>query len=410
MAASDAKPFPIKNTAYRVTFPILDADGDLVTGAAGLDSEVSKDAGTFADCDNEATEIATNSGVYYLDLTATEMNADTVAVIVKTSTSGAKTTVLVMYPVEDGDIPVNVTAIDDDTTAADNLESYCDGTTPIPANATQISGDSTAADNLEAACDGGTYNVGGGAVVAASVTAGVALADDAITSAKFDESTAFPLKSADTGATAVARTGADSDTLETLSDQIDTVSGYIDTEVAAIKAKTDLIPASPAAVGSAMTLTAAYDAAKTAAAAGAQMDLVNAPNATAVTAIQSGLATGAALSTVDTVVDAIKIVTDAIVTALELDGAVYRFTENALEEAPTGGGSSITVNDIFTGTIEGSINLQEALMLMLAFVAGEATGGGTTTVNFRNQASTKNRISYTVDEDGNRTAVTLDLT
>lgn len=238
----------------------------------------------------------------------------------------------------------------------------------------------------------------------------MALADDAITASKFDESTAFPLKSADTGATAVARTGADSDTLETLSDQIDTVSGYIDTEVAAIKAKTDLIPASPAAIGSAMTLTAAYDAAKTAAAAGAQMDLVNAPNATAVTAIQSGLATGSAVSTVDTVVDAIKIVTDALVTALELDGTVYRFTENALEEAPTGGGTPITVNDIFTGTIEGSINLQEALMLMLAFVAGEATGGGTTTVNFRNQADTKNRISYTVDEDGNRTAVTLDLT
>ena len=56
---------------------------------------------------------------------------------------------------------------------------------------------------------------------AASVTAGVTLADDAITAAKFDESTAFPLKSADTGATAVARTGADADTLETLSDQMD---------------------------------------------------------------------------------------------------------------------------------------------------------------------------------------------
>lgn len=47
------------------------------------------------------------------------------------------------------------------------------------------------------------------------------LADDAITSAKFDESTAFPVKSADTGSTAIARVGADSDTLETLSDQVD---------------------------------------------------------------------------------------------------------------------------------------------------------------------------------------------
>jgi len=70
---------------------------------------------------------------------------------------------------------------------------------------------------------------------------GVTLADDAITAAKFDESTAFPVKSADTGATQIARVGADSDTLETLSDQLDAIDDYIDTEVAAIKAKTDLI-------------------------------------------------------------------------------------------------------------------------------------------------------------------------
>lgn len=108
MAATDARPVPRKNTAYRVTFPILDADGDLVTGAAGLDSEVSIDAGTFADCTNEATEIATSSGVYYLDLTAAEMNGDTIAVIVKTSTSGAKTTTIVMYPEESGDYRADV--------------------------------------------------------------------------------------------------------------------------------------------------------------------------------------------------------------------------------------------------------------------------------------------------------------
>jgi hypothetical protein len=109
MAAGDASAFGRKGVAYRVTFPILDADGDLVTGATGLDSEVSKDGGTFADCTNEATEIATSSGVYYLDLTATEMNADTVAVIVKTTSSGAKTTTLVIYPLKDGDITANAT-------------------------------------------------------------------------------------------------------------------------------------------------------------------------------------------------------------------------------------------------------------------------------------------------------------
>lgn len=173
MGASDARPFPLKNTAYRVTFPIFDADGDLVTGAASLDTELSGDGGTFADATNEATEIATSSGMYYLDLTAGEMNYDTVAIVVKTSTSGAKTTPMVLYPVEATDIPVNVKAISDDTTSADNLESYTDGTTPAPVNVTQISGDGTAADNLEAACDGTTYNIGGGAVVAASVTGAV---------------------------------------------------------------------------------------------------------------------------------------------------------------------------------------------------------------------------------------------
>ena len=51
----------------------------------------------------------------------------------------------------------------------------------------------------------------------------------------------------------------------------------------------------------------------------------------------SGLATAADLATVDGIVDDIKAVTVKLDTALESDGAVYRFTENALEEAPTGG-------------------------------------------------------------------------
>jgi hypothetical protein len=107
MASTDARPVPLKNVAFRVSFPIVDADGDLVTGATGLDSEVSKDAGAFADCTNEATEIG-SSGMYYLDLTATEMNSDTVIVIVQTSSAGAKTSPIVMYPAGDGSIPVNV--------------------------------------------------------------------------------------------------------------------------------------------------------------------------------------------------------------------------------------------------------------------------------------------------------------
>lgn len=56
----------------------------------------------------------------------------------------------------------------------------------------------------------------------------VNLADDAITAAKFDESTAFPITSADSGSTQIARTGADGDTLETLSDEIAVIDGNVD--------------------------------------------------------------------------------------------------------------------------------------------------------------------------------------
>ncbi len=124
MAASDAKPIPKKNVAHRVTFPIFDADGDLVTGAASLDSEVSKDGGTFTDCTNEATEIATSSGMYFLDLTADEMNADTVAIIVKTGTAGAKTTPIVLYPEEAGDVRVSVTQWNGTNVASPDTAGY----------------------------------------------------------------------------------------------------------------------------------------------------------------------------------------------------------------------------------------------------------------------------------------------
>ena len=108
MASTDARAIPYKSAAWRVTFPILDADGDPVTGATGLDSEISKDGGSFADCTNEATEIG-SSGIYYLDLTSTEMGADTVAIRVQTSSSGAKTSVIVAYPQEADDMRVSVT-------------------------------------------------------------------------------------------------------------------------------------------------------------------------------------------------------------------------------------------------------------------------------------------------------------
>jgi len=87
---------PKKNIEFLLIFPLVDNDGDLVSGATGLDSEISKDGNAFIDCTNEATEIG-SSGIYKLTLTATEMNADVVAVITKTTTADAKTTQTVIY-------------------------------------------------------------------------------------------------------------------------------------------------------------------------------------------------------------------------------------------------------------------------------------------------------------------------
>jgi CheY-like chemotaxis protein len=163
MASTDAKPIPIRAAAYRVTFPILDADGDLVAGASSLDSEFSEDGVAFADCTNEATEIATSSGMYFLDLANTEMDGDTVAVIIK-SASG-KTTPIVMYPNEGGDIDVD--------------------TTFISGSAVSTSAAQIGVNVINAA--GTAWNSGaiGAATLAADTIAAAKIATGAITSAKF---------------------------------------------------------------------------------------------------------------------------------------------------------------------------------------------------------------------------------
>lgn len=103
-----------------------------------------------------------------------------------------------------------------------------------------------------------------------------------------------------------------------------TVAGYIDTEVAAIKAKTDLIPASPAAVGDIPTAAAVADA-------------------------------------------------------------------------------------VWDEAVDSTITARQSIRLANSALGGKASGLNTTTAVYRDLADTKDRISATVDADGNRTAVTRDL-
>jgi len=311
MASTDARPVAQKNVAYRVYFPILDADGDPVAGATGLDSEISKDAGTFADCTNEATEIATSSGMYYLDLTSTEMNADAVCIQIKTSSSGAKTTNIVLYPEEAGDIRVNATqlngtgltgrdigasvlvssgtgtgqldvasgvvkadlrlwigtaplalvnqrvnadaqAIRGSTSAGDNVvvvfatdfaTNYNTTNDQWVVDANRISGDATAADNAESFFDGtgyaGTNNV---IPLVTAVTTVNGLAANSVNASALATDAVTEIQSGLATATAVDDLPTNAELATALASADDAVLA----QVALVKAKTDNLPSDPA--------------------------------------------------------------------------------------------------------------------------------------------------------------------
>jgi hypothetical protein len=60
--------------------------------------------------------------------------------------------------------------------------------------------------------------------------------------------------------------------------------------------------------------------------------------------------------------------------------------------------------------VETGLTLRQALRIVTAALAGKISGAETTTVTIRNaQADDKNRITATVDANGNRTAVVLDV-
>lgn len=285
---NNALNYPIYGAPYTIIVPILDNDGDPVTSAAGLDSERSLNGDSLADCTNEATEIG--GGLYYLSLTGTELMADVVSGVTKTSTTDAKTTTWAVYPrklvtVRSGTSAggaVGYITLDGSASAVDD---YYNGMVCIATvdsnvevrvitdytgsnkqaavtpewNGAPVSDDTfiiklpegvqiptvdvtlwkgaTAPANTGDAYAVVSHADYGNAKLVRSTTpantldvdasGNVVLADDSITSAKFDESSAYPLQSADTGSTKVARTGADSDTLETLSDQLDGVGASI---------------------------------------------------------------------------------------------------------------------------------------------------------------------------------------
>lgn len=60
--------------------------------------------------------------------------------------------------------------------------------------------------------------------------------------------------------------------------------------------------------------------------------------------------------------------------------------------------------------VDGTVTLVQAIRAILATAVGKLSGGGTTAIAIRDTADTKDRVTATVDSNGNRTTITLNLT
>jgi hypothetical protein len=253
-----------------------------------------------------------------------------------------------------GEINTNAGAVAlvDAVTTVNSLAANTITASAIADNA--IDAGAIAADAITAA------KIADGAIDAATFAAGAinaaAIATDAITAAKI---AADAIGASELAADAVAEIQSGLATAAAL----DTVDNFLDTEIADIQARL------PAAL-----VSGRIDASIGAAAA--NTITASALAADAVTEIQSGLATAAALDTVDNFID----------------------TEIAAIKAKT---------DLIPGTIDGK-TFSELVTLIAAVLLGKASGLATTTAVYRAVDDSKNRVTATVDQSGNRSAVTLD--
>jgi hypothetical protein len=94
---------------------------------------------------------------------------------------------------------------------------------------------------------------------------------------------------------------------------------------------------------------------------------------------------------------------------VELDDATGALPAGAFANHPAVELSSTAVDAILDEVIEteGPITLRQAASILIAQLAGEASGGGTTEITFSTPNGNADRIVMTVDQNGNRSTVTL---
>ena len=91
-------------------------------------------------------------------------------------------------------------------------------------------------------------------------------------------------------------------------------------------------------------------------------------------------------------------------------GKTYTIYIKAPVDADTGGipYTFVVRASIWDEVIEGTLTARILLRIFKSWLVGLCSGGGTTNLKFRDDANLKDRIDEIVDENGNRTSVTLD--
>lgn len=127
--------------------------------------------------------------------------------------------------------------------------------------------------------------------------------------------------------------------------------------------------------------------------------------------ITNGLITAAAIAT--GAIDADAIAADAV-TEIQSGLSTFDHTTDEVSVAAaskTGYRLSATgVDDILDEVVEGAITQRQMLRGIASSTMGKLAGAATDTITTRDMGDTKDRLTVTTDADGNRTAVTRDLT
>ena len=135
--------------------------------------------------------------------------------------------------------------------------------------------------------------------------------------------------------------------------------------------------------------------------------------------IYKAVVTDAAGATVGADTTAIKSKTDQLTftTANRVDSQVFGMEAGTVTAAAVATGAidadalaADAVDEIWDEAVDGSTTARQSMRIQNSALAGKASGMATTTAVFRDLADSKDRITATVDSDGNRTAVTLDAT